>query len=157
MSQGGHWAFFSFSFFFFTSLDLIRDIIRSDSIVVGLEGEDLVDRWQTGRPAIMGSFFIRMYCSMPFIPDDRKLLCCQDAATEIEGRSNISIFQFESHWNELVKNEKRGKMKKNPLLNKGEQTKMYSLLHFPYFFSCSSSIVRGFYFNSCKSHAWLLM
>lgn len=80
-------------------------------------------------------FFIRMYCSMPFIPDDRKLLCCQDAATEIEGRSNISIFQFESHWNELVKNEKRGKMKKNPLLNKGEQTKMYSLLlHFPFFF-----------------------
>ncbi len=40
---------------------------------------------------------------MPFIPDDRKLLCCQDAAAEIEGKSNISIFQFESHWNELVK------------------------------------------------------
>lgn len=92
----------------FSSLDLIRDIIRSDSTVVGLEGEDLVGRWQTGRPAIMDSFFIRMYCSMPFIPDDRKLLCCQDAAAEIEGRSNISIFQFESHWNELVKNEKKG-------------------------------------------------
>ena len=44
-----------------------------------------------------GLFFIRMYCSMPFIPDDRKLLCCQDAGAEIEGRSNISIFQFESH------------------------------------------------------------
>lgn len=28
----------------FPSLDLIRDIIRSDSTVVGLEGEDLVDR-----------------------------------------------------------------------------------------------------------------
>lgn len=38
-----------------------------------------------------------MYYSMPFIPDDRKVLCCQDAAVEIEGKSNISIFQFESH------------------------------------------------------------
>lgn len=125
-NSGSKWALLSI----FSSLNLIRDIIRSDSIVVCLEGEDLVDRWQTGRPAIMGSFFIRMYCSMPFIPDDRKLLCCQDAATEIEGRSNISIFQFESHWNELVKERggiekgKRGKMKKNPLLNKREQTKM---------------------------------
>lgn len=66
-----------------------------------------------------------MYCSMPFIPDDRKLLCCQDAAAEIEGRSNISIFQFESHWNELVKMKKKGgEMRKNPLINKGEQTKI---------------------------------
>lgn len=30
--------------FIFSSLNLIRDIIRSDSIVVCLEGEDLVDR-----------------------------------------------------------------------------------------------------------------
>lgn len=32
------------AFHFFPSLNLIRDIIRSDSIVVCLEGEDLVDR-----------------------------------------------------------------------------------------------------------------
>lgn len=72
----------------FLSLDLIRNIIRSDSTQLGFEGEDFAERWQTGRPAIMG-FFIRIYCSMPFIPDDRKLLCCQDAAAEIEGKSNF--------------------------------------------------------------------
>lgn len=152
----------------FSSLDLIRDVIRSDSTVVGLEGEDLVDRWQTGRPAIMGSFFIRMYCSMPFIPDDRKLLCCQDAGAEIEGRSNISIFQIESHWNELVKMEKRGKMRKNPLVNKWEQTKIpFSFAEnppssFPFLGGGvlqqqSEDFFFFFYFNSCKSHAWLLM
>lgn len=64
-----------------------------------------------------------MYCSMPFIPDDRKLLCCQDAAAEIEGKSNISIFQFESHWNELVKWKK--KKRKNPAVNKEGQTKIH--------------------------------
>ena len=51
-------------------------------------------------------FFIRMFCSMPFILDDRKLLCCQDAAAEIEGRSHISILQLESYSNEFA--ERRG-------------------------------------------------
>jgi len=59
---------------------------------------------------------------MPFIPDDRKLLCCQDAAAEIEGRSNISIFQFESHWNELVKmGEKKKKKEENEKESPGKQ------------------------------------
>lgn len=49
-------------------------------------------------------FFIRMFCSMPFILDDRKLRCCQDAAAaaEIEGRSHISIFRLESYSNEFA-------------------------------------------------------
>lgn len=46
---------------FWSSLDLIRDIIRSDSTVVGLEGEDLVGRWQIGRPAIMGFFLFSLF------------------------------------------------------------------------------------------------
>lgn len=65
-----------------------------------------------------------MYCSIPFIPDDRKLLCCQDAAAEIEPRSNISIFYFESHWNELVKNEKKGRNEKESPGKQRQQTKM---------------------------------
>lgn len=74
-------------------------------------------------------FFIRMYCSMPFIPDDRKLLCCQDATAQIEGRSNISIFQFESHWNELVKKKKKGvKWKKSPSKQK-RTNKVNSWIH----------------------------
>lgn len=96
----------------FSSLDLILDVITSDSPVVGMKERIWsVDDRQEGQQS-WAPFFIRMYCSEPFIPDDRKLLCCQDAAAEIEGRSNISIFQFESHWNELVKNEKKGKNEK---------------------------------------------
>lgn len=53
-----------------------------------------------------------MFCSMPFILDDRKLLCCQDAAAEIEGRSHISILQLESYSNEFAE---RGE---NPEINK---------------------------------------
>lgn len=41
---------------------------------------------------------------MPFILDDRKLLCCQDAAAEIEGRSYVSILWLESYSNEFVGN-----------------------------------------------------
>ena len=54
-------------------------------------------------------FFIRMFCSMPFILDDRKLRCCQDAAAaaEIEGRSHISIFRLESYSNEFAERGER--------------------------------------------------
>lgn len=56
-------------------------------------------------------FFIRMFCSMPFILDDRKLLCCQDAAAEIEGRSHISILQLESYSNEFAERGKKSRDK----------------------------------------------
>ena len=54
-------------------------------------------------------FFIRMFCSMPFILDDRKLRCCQDAAAaaEIEGRRHISIFRLESYSNEFAERGER--------------------------------------------------
>lgn len=56
-------------------------------------------------------FFIRMFCSMPFILDDRKLLCCQDAAAEIEGRSHISILQLESYSNEFAERGEKSRDK----------------------------------------------
>lgn len=44
-------GFFSWLFF-----DLIEDIISSDSTQLRSGGEDFVERWQTGRLAIIGSF-----------------------------------------------------------------------------------------------------
>lgn len=130
-----NWEQWDFSGFFF---DLIEDIISSDSTRLRSGGEDFLERWQTGRPAITG-FFIRMYCSMPFIPDDRKLLCCQDAAAEIEGKSNISIFQFESHWNELVKWKKKEKKKSRGKQRGANKDTLYFLAPSPLSF-CKFSL-----------------
>lgn len=71
-------------------------------------------------------FFIRMFCSMPFILDDRKLLCCQDAAAEIEGRSHISILQLESYSNEFAERRKKSR-DKQMRINRAPLSSAFSL------------------------------
>lgn len=76
-----------------------EDVISCDSMRLRFGTEDFVkgmtDRKGSNHGLLglrlffssLSLLFIRMYCSMPFIPDDRKLLCCQDAAAGIEGKA----------------------------------------------------------------------
>lgn len=79
---------------------------------------------------------------MPFILDDRKLRCCQDAAAaaEIEGRSHISIFQLESYSNEFAErggssSDKQMRINRVPL---SILSFKWVALHFQYKDFCSS-------------------
>lgn len=79
---------------------------------------------------------------MPFILDDRKLRCCQDAAAaaEIEGRSRVSIFRLESYSNEFAEwggksSDKQMRTNRVPL---SILSFKWVVLHFPSKEFCSS-------------------